>query len=149
MAIVRIYTGDDGRSHFQDIEPEFHPVDSGWPLDGDAVIQAESGILLRRFDPSRSNPWHLAPGRVCVFTVSGAVEIEVGDGTKRRVGPGDILIAEDVTDRVTTPVKWAMRPGYLCLYLSIHTTDENPGQHLVRLGVCRMSNRVPALLGVV
>ena len=97
MAIVRIYTGDDGRSHFQDIEPEFHPVDNGWPLDGDAVIQAESGILLRRFDPDRSNPWHLAPGRVCVFTVSGAVEIEVGDGTKRRIGPGDILIAEDVT----------------------------------------------------
>ena len=97
MAIVRIYTGDDGRSHFQDIEPEFHPVDGGWPIDGDAVIQAEGGILLRRFDPNRSNPWHSAPGRVCVFTVSGAVEIEVGDGTKRRIGPGDILIAEDIT----------------------------------------------------
>ena len=51
MTIVRLYTGEDGKSHFQDIEPEFHPSDGGWPLDGDAVIQAEDGILLRRFDP--------------------------------------------------------------------------------------------------
>jgi quercetin dioxygenase-like cupin family protein len=52
---------------------------------------------MRRFDPKRSNPWHHAPGRVCVFTLSGAVEIEVGDGTVRRLGPRDILIAEDLT----------------------------------------------------
>ena len=97
MAIIRIYTGDDGKSHFQDIEPQFHPSGDGGPKDADAVIHAESGILLRRFDPSRSNPWHPAPGRVCVFTLCGAVEIEVGDGTKRRIGPGDTLIAEDVT----------------------------------------------------
>jgi hypothetical protein len=32
-----------------------------------------------------------------VFTVSGAVDIEVGDGTTRRLGAGDILIAEDTT----------------------------------------------------
>ena len=32
-----------------------------------------------------------------MFTLQGAVEIEVGDGTKRTIGPGDILIAEDMT----------------------------------------------------
>ena len=97
MAIVRIFTGNDGKSHFQDIEPEFHAVDARWPVDADAVIPAGVGILLRRFDPKRFNPWHLAPGRVCMFNISGAVEIEVGDGTKRTIGAGDILIAEDVT----------------------------------------------------
>ena len=97
MAIVRTYTGDDGQSHFQDIEPEFQPRDDGWAKDADAVAHAEGGIILRRFDPDRYNPWHPAPGRVCAFTLSGTVEIEVGDGTKRRIGPGDILIAEDVT----------------------------------------------------
>ena len=102
MAIIRIYTGDDGRSHFQEIEPDFQEdaQTSGgqrWPLDAGVVIHEESGIIARRFDPERSNPWHHAPGRVCAITLSGAVEIEIGDGTKRILGPGDILIAEDVT----------------------------------------------------
>ena len=102
MAIIRIYTGADGKSHFQDIEPEFQGDvqtlgDQRWPLDAGEVIHEESGIIVRRFDPERSNPWHHAPGRVCAMNLSGAVEIEIGDGTKRVLGPGDILIAEDVT----------------------------------------------------
>jgi hypothetical protein len=32
-----------------------------------------------------------------VFTLSGAVDIEIGDGTVRRLGSGDIHIAEDRT----------------------------------------------------
>jgi len=94
MAIVRIYTGSDGKSHFQDIEPQFKPL-------GDQSESAElilgSGIVMRRFEPKRTNPWHHAPGRYAVFTLSGAVDIEIGDGTVKRLGPGDILIAEDLT----------------------------------------------------
>ena len=66
-------------------------------MDAGAVIHEESGIIARRFDAERSNPWHYAPGRACAITLSGAVEIEIGDGTKRILGPGDILIAEDLT----------------------------------------------------
>jgi hypothetical protein len=29
----------------------------------------------------------------------GQVEIEVGDGSKRRLGPGDVLLAEDTSGR--------------------------------------------------
>ena len=95
MSIVRLYTGEDGRSHFEDIEPELEPIPGAWPQDARAVIH--SGIVVQRFDPERSNPWHHAPGRVAVFTVTGSVEIEVGDGDKRVIGPGDVLIAEDLT----------------------------------------------------
>jgi len=94
MAIIRIYTGADGQSHFEDVELVFEPRHD---QSEHAVVHAASGIVARRFDPERSNPWHNAPGRVCVFTLSGAVDIEVGDGTVRRLGPGDILIAEDIT----------------------------------------------------
>ena len=94
MAIIRIYSGTDGQSHFEDVELRFEPR-------GDESETAElipgSGIVVRRFDPRRSNPWHHAPGRYAVFTLSGAVDIEIGDGTVRRLGPGDILIAEDGT----------------------------------------------------
>jgi len=32
-----------------------------------------------------------------VVNLSGLVEIEVGDGSKRRLGAGDILLADDTT----------------------------------------------------
>ena len=94
MAIFRVYAGADGQSHFEDVHPNFE-------LLGDQSEVAElipgTGIMVRRFEPTRSNPWHHAPGRYAVFTLSGAVDIEIGDGTVRRLGPGDILIAEDLT----------------------------------------------------
>ncbi len=94
MAIFRVYAGADGASHFEDIEPELQPR-------GDRSASAElipgSGILVRRFDADRTNDWHHAPGRYAVFTLGGAVDIEVGDGTVRRLSPGDILIAEDLS----------------------------------------------------
>ena len=94
MAIIRISTGSDGKSHFEEIHPRFASR-------GDRSESAElipgSGITIRRFEASRSNPWHHAPGRAAVFTLSGAVDIEIGDGTVRRLGRGDILIAEDLT----------------------------------------------------
>ena len=94
MAIIRIYTGPDGKSHFQDVEPKFESR-------GDRSEAAElipgSGIVIRRFEATRTNPWHHAPGRYAVFTLFCAVDIEIGDGTVRRLGPGDILIAEDLT----------------------------------------------------
>jgi len=94
MAIIRIYAGADGASHFEEIEPDLQPR-------GDRSASAElipgSGILVRRFEAERTNPWHHAPGRYAVFTLGGAVDIEIGDGSVRRIGPGDILIAEDLT----------------------------------------------------
>ena len=94
MAIVRLYAGPDGQSHFEEITPRFEPR-------GDQSETAElipgSGIIVRRFEAKRANPWHHAPGHYAVFTLAGAVDIEIGDGTVRRFGPGDILIAEDTT----------------------------------------------------
>ena len=94
MAIFRVYAGKDGQSHFEDVTPKLEA--RGDQSEGGELIPG-SGILVRRFEPTRSNPWHHAPGRYAVFTLSGAVDIEIGDGTVRRCGVGDILIAEDVT----------------------------------------------------
>jgi quercetin dioxygenase-like cupin family protein len=77
---------------FQEIVPKFESRG-----DETAELIPGSGIIVRRFEPTRSNPWHHAPGRYAVFTLSGAVDIEIGEGTVHRLGPGDILIAEDLT----------------------------------------------------
>jgi quercetin dioxygenase-like cupin family protein len=94
MAIIRVYAGADGQSHFEELTPTLEP--KGDQSESGELIPG-SGIVIRRFDPKRSNPWHHAPGRYAVFTLSGAVDIEIGDGTVRRLGAGDILIAEDLT----------------------------------------------------
>ena len=94
MPIIRIYTGPDDKSHFEDIEPRFEARGDQSEV---AELVAGSGMLVRQFEANRENPWHHAPGRYAVFTLSGAVDIEIGDGTVRRLGPGDILIAEDLT----------------------------------------------------
>jgi quercetin dioxygenase-like cupin family protein len=94
MAIVRIYTGSDGQSHFEEITPKF---ESRGDQSESAELIPGTGIVIRRFDAQRSNPWHHAPGRYAVFTLSGALDIEIGDGTTKRLGVGDILIAEDTT----------------------------------------------------
>lgn len=39
------------------------------------------------------------PKRQYGITLSGHVEIETGDGTIRRFGPGDVMLAEDTTGR--------------------------------------------------
>jgi quercetin dioxygenase-like cupin family protein len=94
MAIIRVYAGMDGNSHFEEIDPKL--VQRG-DKSASAELIPGSGIIVRRFEPDRSNPWHHAPGRYAVFTLSGAVDIEIGDGTVKRLGVGDILIAEDLT----------------------------------------------------
>jgi quercetin dioxygenase-like cupin family protein len=94
MAIIRIHTGSDGKSHFEEIVPK---LESRGDKSETAELIPGSGIVVRRFEATRSNPWHHAPGRYAVFTLSGAVDIEIGDGTVRRLGTGDILIAEDTT----------------------------------------------------
>ena len=94
MAIVRIFTGSDQQSHFEEIVPQLEDQGDQSQV---AELLAGSGVLLRRFEAERSNPWHHAPGRYLVITLRGAVDIEIGDGTVRRIGPGDMLIAEDLT----------------------------------------------------
>jgi uncharacterized cupin superfamily protein len=43
--------------------------------------------------------WHNAPRRQYVIMLSGQMEIQVGDGTVKRFGAGDVLLAEDLTGR--------------------------------------------------
>jgi quercetin dioxygenase-like cupin family protein len=107
MAIVRIFTGADQQSHFEDVElrlaPQGDRSETGELLPG-------SGILVRRFEAGRSNPWHPAPGRYAVFTLCGVVDITIGDGSVRRVGSGDVLIAEDLTGQGHTTREVGLEP---------------------------------------
>jgi hypothetical protein len=57
------------------------------------------GVLFREVGGDYDLDYHTAPRRQYVVNLTGSVEIEVGDGTKRVLGPGTILLAEDTTGR--------------------------------------------------
>jgi hypothetical protein len=94
MNVVRIYTGDDGRSHFEDVAVEL--VDRG-AMGRISSLWKGKGVMFREVDGDYDLGFHNAPRRQLVVNLSGSVDIEVGDGTVRRLGPGAILLAEDLT----------------------------------------------------
>jgi hypothetical protein len=96
VKIVRIYTGADGESHFEDVPVQF--AESG-QFGRISKMVAARGVLFREVDGNYDLDFHNAPRRQYVVNLKGSVEIEVGDGTKRVLGPGDILLAEDTTGR--------------------------------------------------
>ena len=89
MGITRLYTGPDGQSHLEDLDPATHPELT--------TLQATKGVVFRTTEPGHFHDWHNAPRRQYVITLEGQAEITLGDGTRRVFGPGDIMLAEDTT----------------------------------------------------
>ena len=92
MLITRVYTGSDRKSHFEDVEIEL--LDQG-PMGSISSLWSAKGVLFRKVSGDYDLDFHNAPRRQFVVNLTGAVEIEVGDGTKRQLGAGSILLAED------------------------------------------------------
>ena len=91
MQITRVYTGDDGQSHFEEIEVALAESRYGSLSD----LFAAEGVIFRETPVGGELDFHNAPRRQFVVTLSGLVEIECGDGSKRRLGAGGILLADD------------------------------------------------------
>ena len=94
MALARIYTGNDGKSHFEDLDPNFDPTTGA---STGLFPEASTGISYRSQPAGTLIDFHPAPRRQWLITLSGVMEIEIGDGTKRRFGTGDAMLAEDTT----------------------------------------------------
>jgi uncharacterized cupin superfamily protein len=93
MKITRLYTGTDNESHFEEREVDFK-------FNGDTEVSATepaTGIIFRRAPTTHQSDFHPAPRRQYVITLSGQVEIETSDGTVKRFGPGDVMLADDTT----------------------------------------------------
>ena len=93
MQYVRIYTGSDGETHFEDLEIPYEKL-----ADAEATaMRAASGVQFRRTPPGHLLDWHTAPRRQYVIILEGRSEIGIGDGAKRVFNPGDVLLADDLT----------------------------------------------------
>jgi hypothetical protein len=91
MKVVRIYTGADNQTHFQDLEVEaFAPL---------AAKVGEGAVRLNQGPAKSFSDFHNAPRRQYVVITSGMMEVEIADGSKRQFVPGDVLVAEDLTGK--------------------------------------------------
>ncbi len=89
MGIFRLYTGDDGQSHIETIDLASHP-------------ELKEGLSAKNINfqegaPGRFIDWHPAPRRQYVISLSGQIEIGLGDGSTSHYGPGDARLVEDTT----------------------------------------------------
>ncbi len=97
MKFLRLYTGDDGQSHFEELDTS----------DGSAHFSkthTAAAVVFKNDPASHLLDWHPAPRRQYCITLSCSVEIRVGDGTAKTFGPGDVFLAEDLTGQGHTVV---------------------------------------------
>ncbi len=96
MQVVRIFTGDDGESHFEDVQIDLNRTSLAGMMSD--PVGARS-VIFREVSAGYFIDFHTAPRRQYVVNLTGGVEIETGLGEKRYLGPGEILLAEDTTGR--------------------------------------------------
>ncbi len=95
MRITRIYTGDDGESHFEDLEVPTTDRPYGWVSE----FFPATGVAFRVNHTDQVLDYHPAPRRQFVVNLFGSVELETGNGEIRRLDAGDVLLADDTTGR--------------------------------------------------
>ncbi len=94
MLVVRLYTGADGKSHFEEVDIPWEKVSD---LFQRTVGQDTTSVHFRRQLPGASTGYHITPQRQYIITLEGQIEIGVGDGIKRLFKTGEVMLAEDLT----------------------------------------------------
>lgn len=104
---TRIVRTDDGGSKFEDDEFSLvsQRVAEGMPDMAVGGMPSASGVSFLRGEAFDSDP-HPAPRTQWVVMLRGTIEVRVSDGTARRFGPGDLVLAADTSGagHVTTGV---------------------------------------------
>jgi hypothetical protein len=93
MRIPRLYTGDDGQSHWDTVDLETEGRQGGVF----SLPAATSSVQFAILPGGGRSDWHLSPRRQYVVTLTGDADLEAGDGTTLHFGPGSIFLAEDIT----------------------------------------------------
>lgn len=93
---TRIFTGADGQTHAEEINLKLTPGGGSTEL---SEMAKATGVQFRRQAPNYFEDWHTAPRKQYVITLSGRGEIEIYGGKKIPLGPGHILLVEDLTGK--------------------------------------------------
>ncbi len=90
--MLRLYTGDDGQSHFQDLDLDTFPAEWSFQVPNAKINFTRSGG-----DGYPMDDWHNEARRQYVIVLAGQMKVTVGDGTARVLAAGEMMLAEDLT----------------------------------------------------
>jgi len=91
---VRIWTGEDQNSHFEEGQ-----IDLSTGIHGDLLTE-KLQVASASFQETASGgtlAWHTAPVRQLVVTLSGTLDFETRAAKHLPLAPGDILLPGDTT----------------------------------------------------
>ncbi|PWN72287.1 hypothetical protein C1631_006725 [Chryseobacterium phosphatilyticum] len=96
MKITRIYSDENGDSHFEDIQiPLVDQGEIGFLSDAVDVKK----LQFRKVSADYDYDFHCAPQKQYIVLLDGGVEIETSLGKKRQIQTGEILLVEDTTGK--------------------------------------------------
>jgi len=96
VRIHNLYADDAGESHFRDIDVAW---EHDLPTGKQSKRASATGIIFRQTGGDYDLGWHNAPRRQYIVNLDAAVEITASDGEVRVIGPGEVLLVEDVTGK--------------------------------------------------
>jgi hypothetical protein len=89
---VRLWTGNDGNSHFEEGSIDMTPGPRG------DLLSSKLPVISASFQETPAGghlEWHDAPVRQLVVTLSGTLDFGTRGNQHFRLAPGDVLLAED------------------------------------------------------
>jgi quercetin dioxygenase-like cupin family protein len=95
MRVVRVFADDQGESHFEDRDIPMAKVAYGRA----SQELATTAVTFRETDSGGKLDFHNPPRRQFIIFLKGLAELEASDGMTRRLGAGDVLLADDTTGR--------------------------------------------------
>ena len=107
----RIYTGDDGLSHVEQVE-----------LNAQSVLEKVTGAVVRVSQPGSFSDWHVGPTRRYIINLTGGGQLEVAEG-KVDLPPGTVEYIDDLTGKGHTTANVGQEPR-----VSIHLEFEDQQQ---------------------
>ena len=96
MKITRIFTDEQGETHFDEVEIPLKPHGQIGSL---SETLPATGIIFRQVPSTYDYDWHNAPRRQYIINLDSGVEITVSDGETRKIGAGEVFLVEDTTGK--------------------------------------------------
>ncbi len=84
---LRIYATPDGETHLEERT-----------ISARSALGPLTGLRAMSYSPS-SVGFHGVNAPMFVINLTGELDVEVSDGTRRRVGPGDLVLLQDTTGK--------------------------------------------------
>jgi hypothetical protein len=99
--IARIYADDAGETHLADYEFPFEAQGDNGQVRMRGLLDVPTGKLGIHdvLEKAPSADFHSTSPRKLIAVLRGTFEISASDGDRRRFGPGDILLTDDLNSK--------------------------------------------------